>query len=136
MFKLKEKILYLFLTLILGCCLTTKVKAATIEDRLVTFNNELIPFKELKKSLCNKTDVGEIKFSSPITIDGVNVELYCTFENEEEAIDEVTKKYPTGFKYLKENFDLSGEVNRSNWQEYENAIYNAIYNNNVEDKDL
>ena len=126
---MKKSIIY-FVVAFLCCCglFTSSVDAKiNVEDRIVNYDGKAIKFSELKKNLC-LSEVGKVVFEEPITVDGVNLELYCTFESREEAVSDLMEKYTNAFSYLKKNYDLPEKITVDNWKEFKSIISLAYGN--------
>lgn len=126
---MKGKILSMFFTSIFVSGAFLLNASASMDSRLVEVNGEMVSFSSIKSELCN-SDVANVKFSDPISVNGVNIELYCTFENREEAVENLFDKYPNAFDYLYENYDLPSLITPDNWREFLNAINSSYEDDN------
>lgn len=126
--KILNSILFSVICLGIGCL---NVNAST-DDRIVFYNNEEVPFSSIKLELCPST-VGKVIFENPISVNGVNIELLCTFEDRDAASEELIAKYVEGFSYLYNNYDLPDSITPENWTDFLYAIndsYAKIDNTN------
>lgn len=98
-------------------------------NKQLILDGKVVSSDEFKKSLCNSS-VGKISFEQPLSVDGVAVELYCTFENKSEALEKLNSKYRDAIQLLQKNFNLSDNITDKNWNEFRNAI-NLIYEKNI-----
>ena len=116
------KIIKLFISSVLfSFILIPNTSALTTENRLVLNNGNSVTFSELKTTLCN-SEVGTVIFPKPLSVDGKNIELYCTFEDRELAVEELYDMYPEAFKYLYDNYDLPSVITPDNWKVFDEAI--------------
>lgn len=69
--------------------------------------------------------IGKIVPGSKIYLEGVENELYCTFEDGNQAIEDLKKAIPEYLTYLMEKYQL-GSLTSENWKLYKNAMYCAL----------
>lgn len=62
-------------------------------------------------------DIDSISTKEALVINGVQNELYCTFDNRDQAIEDLEDKIPTLLTTLKNNYNLS-DLSDLNWEQY------------------
>ena len=74
----------------------------------------------------------QISVNDYIVVDGSVIPLYCTFENKNEAIEEIKQKAETLLNLVKEKYSLSDDLNEENWENYREKVNQYITEYNAE----
>lgn len=126
---MKRRILLTILCLMTIFCSIAPVsglvsKESTLNgEKLYLVEGEKITKKELLSTLCN-TEVGNIKFSDPLKLAGKNIDLYCTYENNSVAFNDMLKQYFDIIDFLNKNGVFTEKVTESNFEEFYYAMLN------------
>ena len=78
----------------------------------------------------NLAKLGEIRRTDTIIINGQENPLYCTFNNKDEAINNLKSLAPNILSYLRAEYKLD-PVNPENWQEYQAGFMSLSATNEI-----
>ena len=70
----------------------------------------------------------QISVNDYIVVDGSVIPLYCTFENKNEAIEEIKQKAETLLNLVKEKYSLSDDLNEENWEKLKQDVTMKLQN--------
>lgn len=125
-----KKILAGFITSVMVAgfvIMNTKSFAVNVTDTNVNF--EKIERNDLSQVMGIDTP---ISVNDYIVVDGSAVPLYCTFEDKNEAIDEIKLKSATLLSQVKNTYELAEDLNEENWKTYEEKINQYVTEFNLE----
>lgn len=88
---MKKKIIFVLALCGVLNSLTLNVNALS-NDKIYNYGEKEYKGSELKQNLC-QTDINDIVFPDSINLDGTEIELYCEFENRDDALKETNDKY-------------------------------------------
>lgn len=120
---MKKKIIFVLALCGVLNSLTLNVNALS-NDKIYNYGEKEYKGSELKQNLC-QTDINDIVFPDSINLDGTEIELYCEFENRDDALKETNDKYFNEINLLKDTYNISGYVASETIEDYKNAINNA-----------
>ena len=66
--------------------------------------------------------IGDINRRQKININDIENPIYCTFENDQDALDGLKEKIPEILLEISSRFKLE-EINSQNWEEYKDGLY-------------
>lgn len=66
--------------------------------------------------------IGDINRRQKISINSIENPIYCTFENDQDALNNLKKKVPEILLAISSQFRLD-EINSQNWEEYRAGLY-------------
>ena len=64
-----------------------------------------------------------ISIKTPVYLKDAPVKILCTFDDKEQALEEIRRKCSNVLSFLMDEFNMTDEINDSNWHEYRGNMY-------------
>lgn len=125
---MKMKKLFLLFIVLLTLIVSPKYVSALEKTYLDGEKN--LTKEEYLKTLC-KNDIEEVKHPNALSVAGKQIDLYCSFNNRDVALEKMLTKYADAISYMRTYIQIPTEINDSNWQELRNATF-SIYEKGLE----
>lgn len=96
-------------------------------EKTFILDGEYLTENELKTSLC-QSNIYTTKFPNAIMLDNTEVELYCTFTDNEKALQELNIKEEDTISFIADTYNLEEKITKENINVYKEIIL-SIYEN-------